>query len=110
MAPRQEPMAANAYEYPQSRNIVRLVEAAADLVRQRGESTFAEFGQKDSRWREGEAYVFVLDPEGNMLVHPDDALRGKNQWGLKDINGKPIIRGLIEAATSLPDRPEGWYH
>lgn len=110
MAPRQESMAANAYEYPQSRNIVRLVEAAADLVRQRGESTFAEFGQKDSRWREGEACVFVLDPEGNMLAHPDDALRGKNQWDLKDINGKPIIRGLIEAATSLPDRPEGWYH
>lgn len=110
MAPRQQPMAANAYEYPQSRNIIQLVEAAADLVRQRGESTFAEFGQKDSRWRESEAYVFVLDPEGNMLVHPDDALRGRNQWDLKDINGKPIIRGLIEAATSLPDRPDGWYH
>jgi signal transduction histidine kinase/quercetin dioxygenase-like cupin family protein len=103
-------MAASAYEYPESGNVVQVVEAAADLIRQRGESAFAEFEQKDSRWREGEAYVFVLDPEGNMLVHPDAALKGKNQSGLKDINGKPIIRGLIEAATALPDRPEGWYH
>ena len=109
-APSQERIAASAYEYPESRSVVRVVDAAADLIRLRGETAFAEFGQDDSRWREGEAYVFVLDPEGNMLVHPDAALRGKNQWDLQDINGKPIIRGLIEAATALPDRPEGWYH
>lgn len=109
-APSQERIAASAYEYPESRTVVRVVEAAADLVRQKGESAFIEFEQKDSRWREGEAYVFVLDPEGNMLVHPDAALKGKNQSDLQDINGKPIIRGLIEAATALPDRPEGWYH
>src|SRR5690606_7926103 len=29
---------------------------------------------------------------------------------LKDINGKPIIRGLLAAATSLPEKPEGWFH
>jgi len=106
----QERVAANVYEYTESRSVVRMVDAAADLIRQRGEAAFAEFGQDDSRWHEGEAYVFVLDPEGNMLVHPDAALKGKNQWDLHDINGKPIIRGLIEAATALPDRPEGWYH
>ncbi len=110
MASRQERLAADDYEYPESRNVVRLVEEAAGLIRQRGESAFAEFGQNDGRWREGEAYVFVLDPDGNMLVHPDAALKGKNQSDLKDINGKPIIRGLMEAATALPDRPEGWYH
>jgi len=109
-APRHEPMAAIDYEYPESRSIVRQVEAAAELVRQGGESAFADLGQKGSRWQEGEAYIFVLDPEGNMLVHPDDALKGKNQLGLKDINGKPVIRGLIAAATALPDRPDGWYH
>jgi signal transduction histidine kinase len=103
-------MLADDYEYPESGNIVRLVEAAADLVRQRGEAAFADFGRKDSRWQQGEAYVFVLDPQGDMLVHPDDALRGRNQRDLKDINGKPIIRGLIEAATAQPGRPEGWYH
>jgi signal transduction histidine kinase len=52
----------------------------------------------------------VLDPEGNMRVHPDPALEGKNQLGLKDVNGKPIIRGLIDAAMAVPGKPEGWYH
>lgn len=108
--PREERMAGDTCEFPESRNIVRLVEAAAELVAKAGESAFAEFGQKDGRWQQGEAYIFVLDAHGNMLAHPDDALKGRNQWDLKDINGKPIIRGLIEAATALPDRPDGWYH
>ena len=63
-----------------------------------------------SRWRQDETYIFVLDPQGNMLVHPDPAMEGKNELDLKDINGKPIIRGLIGAATTLPSKPEGWYH
>ncbi|HEU5458765.1 MAG TPA: cache domain-containing protein, partial [Terracidiphilus sp.] len=58
----------------------------------------------------GETYIFVLDPQGNMLVHPDSSLEGKNVVDLQDINGKPIIRGLIQTATSLKDKPSGWYH
>lgn len=90
--------------------IVGLVKDASELVRTQGEAAFAELKQPGSRWRQDEAYIFVLDPEGNMLVHPDPALEGKNDLELKDINGKPIIRGLIAAATSLPNKPEGWYH
>ena len=45
-----------------------------------------------------------------MLVHPDPALEGKNVLDLRDINGKPVIRGLIAAATTLANKPEGWYH
>jgi signal transduction histidine kinase len=63
-----------------------------------------------SRWRNGETYIFVLDPGGNMLVHPDPALQGKSQLELKDVNGKPIIRGLLGAATKFPSKTEGWYH
>lgn len=98
------------YEYPETRELVTLVSDAAELVRTRGEAAFAELQMSGSRWRHGERYVFVLDPEGNMLVHPDPALENRNELNLRDINGKPIIRGLIEAATALPERQEGWYH
>ena len=98
------------YEHAETRDLVALVKDAAELVRAKGEAAFNEFRISGSRWRQGETYVFVLDPEGNMLVHPDPAMEGKNQLDLKDINGKPIIRGLIDAATALPDKPEGWYH
>ena len=98
------------YEYDETRELVRLVNDATELVRARGEAAFDELRASGSRWRQGEKYVFVLDANGDMLVHADPALEGRNQLALKDVNGKPIIRGLIDAATAVPAKPGGWYH
>lgn len=98
------------YEHAETRELVALVNDAAELVRSNGEVAFDELSIEGGRWRRGETYIFVLDPEGNMLVHPDAALKGRRVLELKDINGKPIIRGLIDAATAIADKPEGWYH
>lgn len=98
------------YEYEDTRALVALVNDAAELVRRRGEDAFADLAVPGSRWRRDETYVFVLDPDGHMLVHPDPALQGHDLLELKDIGGKPIIRGLIEAATAFAGKPEGWYH
>ncbi|MFI5137860.1 MAG: cache domain-containing protein [Sphingobacteriales bacterium] len=93
-----------------TRELVALVKGAAALVRTKGETAFGDFRKAGSRWRKGETYIFVLDTGGNMLVHPDPELEGRNQLNLKDINGKPIIRGLLEAATASPGKHDGWYH
>lgn len=90
--------------------LMALVKDATELVRTKGEAAFSEFRISGSRWHQEETYIFVLDPQGNTLVHPDSALEGKNELELKDINGKPIIRGLISAVTTFPNKPEGWYH
>src|SRR5690242_640632 len=90
--------------------LVTLVRQAGELIRTKGEDAFPGFRIEGSRWRRGENYIFVLDKEGNMLVHPDPAMEGKNQLELKDINGKPIIRGLIGTVTTFSDKIEGWYH
>lgn len=90
--------------------LIALVKDAAELVRTKGEAAFSDFRMSGSRWRQEETYIFVLDPRGNTLVHPDPAMEGKNEMELKDINGKPIIRGLIGTATTFPNKPEGWYH
>src|SRR5512136_2222341 len=95
------------YEHKETRELVALVNNAAELVRTKGEAAFSDFRVSGSRWRQEETYIFVLDPQGNMLVHPDPAMDGKNELDLKDINGKPIIRGLIAAATTFPSKPEG---
>ena len=97
------------YAREATRQIVALVKDASDLVHDKGEAAFTDFRAAGSRWREGDAYIFVLDPQGNMLVHPDPAMEGKNELDLKDVNGKPIIRGLIGAAT-FPGKSDGWYH
>ncbi len=87
-----------------------LVGDAASLIRTTGEAAFPELRVPNSRFRQAELYVFVLDLEGNMLVHPDATMEGKNELELEDVAGKPIIRGLLEAATAQPAKPFGWYH
>ena len=98
------------YEHAETRALVALVDAAADLIRSKGDAAFDDFRVLDSRWRRGESYVFVLDPDGNMLVHQDPAIEGRNLLDLKDVSGRRIVRGVLDAATSLPGRPQGWYH
>lgn len=98
------------YEQGTTLELIALVKDATELVRVKGEAAFSDFRTSGNHWRHGEKYIFVLDLAGNMLVHPDPELEGRNQIDLKDINGKPIIRGLLGAATAFPDKPEGWYH
>ncbi len=98
------------YNYEDTRKLVALVKDAAALIHLKSEAAFADLRLPGSRWRKGETYIFILDLKGNMLVHPDPELEGRNTLNLKDINGKPIIRGLINAATNTPDKQEGWYH
>jgi signal transduction histidine kinase len=101
---------ASSFQYPETRELVDLVNQAAVLIRSEGEAAFDVFRVEGSRWRQGEEYVFVLDPEGKMVVHPDPAMEGSSQLSLKDVNGKPVVRGLLDAAMSLPAKAEGWYH
>jgi signal transduction histidine kinase len=99
-----------AYEYAETRGLVALVNEATQRIEADGEAAFPDLRVPGSRWRRGEAYVFVLDPDGTMLVHPDPALEGRSALDLRDVNGRPIVRGLIDAATASPGKPDGWYH
>lgn len=104
------PSVSNPYEYEDTKELVQFVERAAGFIHLKGEAVWDDFRHLGSRWRNGDIYIFVLDEEGNMLVHPDPQLEGKNQLDLKDINGKYIVRGLLAAATAIPKKQEGWYH
>ena len=96
------------YQFRETQELVTKVEDAASMIESRGELVFPRFTEENARRRQREAYLFVLDEEGNMILHPDPALQGTNQIGLKDINGKPIIKGLIDAASN--DQNQGWFH
>jgi PAS domain S-box-containing protein len=51
----------------------------------------------------GANYIFMSSYEGIMLVQPfSSSLEGSNQLDLQDVNGKYIIRSLIEAAKTKP--------
>lgn len=104
----QTAAADQTYQHQETRELVDLVKGATELVRTKGEAAFNDFQVSGSRWRQGDTYVFVLDPQGTMLVHPDPGMEGRNELELKDVNGRPIIRGLLSAVSA--NKAEGWYH
>ena len=98
------------YKYRETKELVSLVRDAATAIATKGEGAFPGFKKEGGPWRRGEVYIFVLDTAGNMIVHPDPALEGKNQIEMKDVNGKSVIKGIIFASASDLKRNEGWYH
>jgi len=96
------------YRYPETNNLVDLVNDAASMVRQKGETAFTDFAVKGSKWRSGDTYIFVLDMKGTFYAHENSAMVGKNYIDLKDTNGKPIVKWLIQEAGS--EKHCGWTH
>ena len=50
-----------------------------------------------------EGYIFILDYEGNFLLNPSKKLIEKNQINLKDKEGLPLIKKIIEIAQKGED-------
>lgn len=95
------------YHYRRTRQAVLLINEAVSLIEEKGEAAFANFGEKDSRWFYGETYVFVYTMDGVNLFHPvEEHLRGKDLYDLTDVDGRPMVRQLIEKARN----GGGWVH
>ena len=109
-APAAQPFAPPALEREEARQAVDRVEEAARKLSLEGEEAFSDFRITGSRWRQDDAYLFILDLEGNLRVHPDPILEGSNQIDLQDVNGKRIIQGLIGVTLASNENREGWYH
>jgi signal transduction histidine kinase len=98
----------SVYRYKETQDLASLVKDAASAIEQKGEAVFPEFKKENSRWRHGDIYIFIIDTDGNMILHPDPALEGKNQMELKDVNNKLIIKGFIDVLSR--GKNEGWFH
>lgn len=95
------------YAYPETREVVLLVETAVEAVEALGEGVFADFRVQGGQWYRGDLYVFVWDLEGNRYVYPPDPEHERqNLLNLQDAGGKPIGRMFIERAQE----GGGWVH
>ena len=88
----------------QDQQVQELVNQASVLLESERKKGFPELMQKGSKWFQDDIYVFVLNMNGKMLMHPTmPALVGKKQGDLKDANGKLVVQEIIRTAKS----PEG---
>ncbi len=98
------------YQFEETIDLIAFVEAAATEFHMKGEQAFIEFGTENSKWFEGERYLFIFDLEGNCVFHPiEKELVDKNCLNMKDMNGKPLIKFIVDIASD-PNQPNGWVH
>ena len=98
------------YQYKKTRDHVAYVHQAADLLEEKGEKAFEEFREKGSKWFNQDRYLFVYDLTGKNIFHPaNPELEGQDLIDLKDIDGKPLIRFLVDA-VNRDESGSGWVH
>lgn len=97
-------------EHKITKELIALVEDAADVVAENGtHGACGHFSQPGSRWFDDDFYVFVIDLDGNTVCHPaQPTLEGRSMLELRDPNGKPIIRNFLRE-VELGAR-DGWVH
>ena len=61
----------------------------------------------DGAFKDRDLYVFVYDFQGNCLAQgANEKMVGKNLIGLKDADGVPLIKGMIDLVKT---KKQGWF-
>ena len=86
---------------------ISLVGEAAKLVQSVGkEKAIVELNKPESRFVDGEFYVFAYDLQGVLVAHPKNAkLVGKNLLEVPDVDGKFYRKEILEQAKT---KGTGW--
>lgn len=86
---------------------VALVKQVVESLKKDGkDKVFAEVDDHHGPFVKGELYVFIYDLNGTCLAHgANDKLIGKNLIGMKDADGKPLIK---ETADLAKTKGSGW--
>ncbi|WP_081955763.1 cache domain-containing protein [Methanococcoides methylutens] len=93
--------------YSQKQERIDLVNAAIELIDEKGELAFPEFREKDSQWYNNNSYITVWKTEGIRVVFPPKVSgEGGSVLDLEDYNGEPLGRMIID--TALSEDGEGW--
>jgi cytochrome c len=86
-----------------SEEVVAKVKEAVKLISEKGDAAYPIIRDKSGPFVWKDTYVFVGDMDGNMLVHINGKLEGKNMMGAKDATGKLFHAELINGVKKSPD-------
>lgn len=90
-----------------SAEAVAMVKRAASYLQAKGrEEAFRHFNDPAGGFVDRDLYIAVIEPNGTMLAHGGNRrLIGKSLLDIKDADGKPFIRALLDAAQK---QGSGW--
>ena len=91
--------------------LVAKIKEAVKLLEEKGDAAYDIVRDKSGPYVWKDAYLFVGDLDGKMVVHPmNKALEGRNMMGAKDVTGKLFHAAMVK---KVKDSPKGiWvdYH
>lgn len=92
---------APAVERSSADEAVAMVKRAVAYYKKNGrEKALAEYNNPAGAFRSGDLYIFVYDAQGNNLAHNNPKMVGKNLIDMRDVDGKYLIRDLINLGNS----------
>jgi len=86
-----------------------MVKQAVALIKSAGpDKAYKSFSEHpNGAFKDRDLYVFVYDFEGNCLAQgANPKMVGKNLYIMKDVDGKPFIKDMIDLVKS---KGKGWY-
>jgi hypothetical protein len=100
----------SAYQYRDTRNLVKFVYDAARVLKRDGMKSIPDFHAHRELYRTPDYYLYIYDISGTNLFHAGmPSLEGKNLYSLSDIYGKKITHLILDAIRD-PVNPHGWVH
>lgn len=87
--------------------VAMVKKAAAEIKANGKEKAFAAFADPSNKeFHDRDLYIFVYDLNGVNLAHGNNPkMVGKNLMDMKDLEGKALIREMVDAAKS---KGKGW--
>lgn len=107
---RYEDLDLSAYEYRDTKDLIKFVYDASLIVKKDGIRSLQYFKDNRQRYLTPDRYIYIYDTNGVNLYHAGmPHLEGKNLWDLEDKNGKKVSQMVI-AAVADNNNPYAWVH
>lgn len=100
----------SVYEYRDTRNLVKFVYGAAEVLSRDGEKSLDEFCSHRELYRTPDYYLYIYDMDGKNRFHAGmPELEGENLRDVVDVDGKKVM-DMIHDALRDKNNPHAWVH